>query len=87
LKANWDAISAKLGDGMDALGPILSLVMTPLAREDLVEDIKKFFAEKDTKNFNMKLEQSLDALAVKLEWVKRDGDDVEDWLKSNGYMS
>jgi aminopeptidase 2 len=87
LKANLDAISAKLGSGMDALGPLISQVVTPLAREDFMEDIKQFFKDKDTKAFNQKLKQALDAMAVRLEWVRRDGDDVEDWLKSKGYMS
>ncbi len=34
----------------------------------------------------MALNQSLDSISVKANWVERDVSDVEGWLKSNGYL-
>jgi aminopeptidase 2 len=30
--------------------------------------------------------QSLDAITAKAHWLKRDREDVEQWLKTNGYF-
>lgn len=37
-------------------------------------------------SFDMSIAQSLDAIRAKAAWVKRDGKDVETWLKANGYL-
>ena len=36
--------------------------------------------------FDRALEQSLDAVQAKANWLKRDKDDVEGWLIENGYL-
>ena len=33
----------------------------------------------------MTIAQTLDSIRAKAAWVKRDGKDVETWLKTNGY--
>lgn len=86
VKSNWDTLKAKLSQGVDSMGPIIGLIVAPLVRDDLMEDMKVFFKSKDTASFSQKLEQSMDQLAVKLKWANRDGEDVENWLRSKGYM-
>ena len=34
----------------------------------------------------MSIAQCLDAIRAKAAWVKRDEEDVEQWLKGNGYL-
>lgn len=36
--------------------------------------------------YDRSVQQSLDAIAAKAQWLKRDRGDVEQWLKSNGYL-
>ena len=36
--------------------------------------------------FDRAVEQSLDAIRAKVNWLKRDRQDVEDWLNSNRYL-
>ena len=36
--------------------------------------------------FDRAVEQSLDAIRAKINWLKRDRDDVEQWLGSNSYL-
>lgn len=35
--------------------------------------------------YDRPLEQSLDAIKSKINWINRDRKDVEEWLKQNGY--
>lgn len=37
-----------------------------------------------TKDYKQALQQALDAVRAKTAWLKRDADDVADWLKSHG---
>lgn len=36
--------------------------------------------------FDRAVEQSLDAIRAKVQWVKREQDGVNTWLKTNGYL-
>ena len=47
--------------------------------------MEKFFAGVDTKAFEQPLAQSKDAIRSKIAWIERDGADVANWVKENGY--
>lgn len=55
-------------------------------REDY-EDVKAFFAGKDQAGYEQGLAQKLDAILSRIKWLERDANDVEDWLRSKGYLS
>ena len=40
----------------------------------------------DYQGYDMSIAQCLDAIRAKAAWVKRDEEDVEQWLKGNGYL-
>jgi len=44
--------------------------------------IEKFFSQRSTKGFNAGLAQSLDSIRAKDAWLRRDRDDVEQWVKA-----
>ena len=51
-----------------------------------VEEIERFFKDKNTKGFDQGLAQSLDSVRAKANWIERDGQDVRSWLSDRGYL-
>lgn len=39
-----------------------------------------------TSKFSMSLKQGLDSITASSSWLKRDGEDVKEWLKAEGYL-
>lgn len=87
MKDNWDTLHAKLPPGLSMLGSVVSICTSGFTKPEQMDDIRRFFKERSTKGFDQNLAQSLDVIKAKGAWVKRDGDDLEGWLKSNGYLS
>ncbi|GAB1217786.1 hypothetical protein ATERTT37_007027 [Aspergillus terreus] len=86
MKNNWDALYQRLPPGLGMLGTVVQLSTASFCTEAQLRDVETFFASKDTKGFDRAVEQSLDAIRAKINWVKRDGADVESWLKANKYL-
>lgn len=53
--------------------------------EDL-EDAKAFFKDKDVRKFRLSVSQTFDSIQASADWLKRDLEDVEQWLKDNKYL-
>jgi aminopeptidase 2 len=66
-----------------------SSVAAPIAgfstREDY-EDVKSFFGSKDQTGYAQSVAQKLDGILSRMKWLERDSDDVEGWLRSNGFL-
>ncbi|RHZ43655.1 M1 family metallopeptidase [Aspergillus thermomutatus] len=86
MKTNWDAIYKRLPPGLGMLGTVVQLCTASFCTEEQLKDVQAFFENKDTKGYDRAVEQSLDAIRAKVQWLKRDRADVESWLKSNGYL-
>ncbi|CAG7980251.1 unnamed protein product [Penicillium salamii] len=86
LKSNWDEIYKRLPPGLGMLGTVVQLTTASFCTEAQLKEVEQFFASKDTKGFDRAVEQSLDAIRAKVNWLKRDRQDVEDWLSSNRYL-
>ena len=55
-------------------------------RDSFRLSFEAFFDKVSTKGFERNLAQSKDAIASKIGTLKRDGSDVESWLKENKYL-
>ncbi|KAE8394749.1 Aminopeptidase 2 mitochondrial [Aspergillus alliaceus] len=86
MKSNWDALYKRLPPGLGMLGTVVQLTTSSFCTEAQLKDVESFFKEKDTKGYDRAVEQSLDAIRAKINWIKRDRADVVSWLKSNGYL-
>jgi aminopeptidase 2 len=86
-KDNWDTIVKKLPPGLSMLGSVVQIVTSGFCSDEKAQNIKDFFATKDCKGFEMGLAQSLDSITVKAGWIRRDKEDVEQWLKEQKYLS
>ena len=40
----------------------------------------------DTKKFQMPVSQTLDSIQASADWLKRDKEDILEWLKANKYL-
>ncbi|KAJ5759109.1 hypothetical protein N7520_006265 [Penicillium odoratum] len=86
LQKNWDGIYKRLPPSLGMLGSVVQISTTAFSTEAQLKEVQAFFASKDTKGYDRAVEQSLDAIRAKVNWVKRDGEDVESWLSNNKYL-
>ncbi|KAF7555976.1 hypothetical protein G7046_g6422 [Stylonectria norvegica] len=86
VKENWETLTKRLPPGMSMIGSVVAMATNSLTKEEQVADVKKFFGERSTKGFDLELAQSLDAIKAKQNWLARDREDVEQWLKDNKYL-
>ena len=87
LTTNWDAINEKLPPTMNMLSSVVSMCCAPFTQKGQMKEVERFFASKDKKGFNRSLEQSLDSISAKSNWLQRDEKNVAEWLKAKGYLS
>lgn len=86
MKENWDVLKKKMPPSFTLLGSTVSMATSGFTKKEQLEDVEDFFKDKSTKGFDRNLAQSFDAVRAKIGWLERDGKDVEQWLKSEGYL-
>ncbi|KAJ5287790.1 hypothetical protein N7478_003476 [Penicillium angulare] len=86
LQENWDGVYRRLPPSLGMLGTVVQLTTAAFGTEAQLNEVKAFFDSKDTKGYDRAVEQSLDAIRAKVNWVQRDNKDVESWLSKNQYL-
>ncbi|KAJ5669164.1 hypothetical protein N7462_010234 [Penicillium macrosclerotiorum] len=86
LKENWDVIFKRLPPSLGMLGTVVQLSTSSFCTEAQLKEVEEFFGAKDTKGYDRAVEQSLDAIRAKINWLKRDNEDVKSWLQNNQYF-
>ncbi|CAO1624129.1 unnamed protein product [Sympodiomycopsis kandeliae] len=51
-----------------------------------LKEIQEFYATKDCSRFQSALNQAMDSIRANAAWIKRDADDVVQWLKKEKYL-
>jgi aminopeptidase 2 len=80
MKENWTTLDKKFGSGLGLLRSYVAMIVRALGEKEHLEDVEGFFEGIDTEAYRQKLEQGLDSLKAKIEWVQRDREDVKEWL-------
>lgn len=83
----WEDIEAKLFASLGIFGVIAGIMIQGLSSRKHLQEIEVFFNGKDTSKYDKQLALVLDSLKANIAWVERDGDDVREWLKDNGYYA
>jgi aminopeptidase 2 len=83
---NWDEIVKKLPPSMNMLSSVVAICVSGFTNESQKAKVVDFFKDKDKKGYDRSLEQSLDSIQAKSNWLNRDREDVEAWLKQKGYL-
>jgi aminopeptidase 2 len=86
MTKNWAALKQKLPPGLSMLGDVVSTSASGFSHCDHAKKIEKLFNEQSTKGFDQYLARSLEAIRAKDARIKRDSDDVKNWLKTNGHL-
>jgi aminopeptidase 2 len=85
ITSNWEPLVDRLPPSLGMLGTVVQISTSAFTTKAQIADIEKFFAGKSTKGFERVLNQSLDSIKARSNWVERDAEVVKAWLKENGY--
>ncbi|KAH7120209.1 peptidase family M1-domain-containing protein [Dactylonectria estremocensis] len=85
MKANWDAVIAKLGNPV-VVDRYMNLSLSRFASLDAVTDIEEFMKDKDTKAFDRTLGTIKDKIRGRAAYRERDSVALKEWLGANGYL-
>ncbi|KAI9845477.1 MAG: Aminopeptidase 2 mitochondrial [Sclerophora amabilis] len=86
LQDNWDILQKKLPPNLSMFSSVVQICTSSFTKPEQLEEINRYFKQRSTKGFDQGLAQSLDSVKAKISWLERDGEDVEQWIKQNGYL-
>lgn len=66
---------------------MIKLPLRSFSSEQDLQRIEAFFSERDQSGYEQYLQQALESIQSRANWVDRDGDVVEEWLRENGYLN
>ncbi|CCG82092.1 Aminopeptidase 2 [Taphrina deformans PYCC 5710] len=82
LTENYATIDKRVPNSVGSLkAAVVGIMTSGFTTVDKVEEIQRFFADKDTKAFNKRLEQVYDGIRGRSNWVARDREDVKNFLQ------
>jgi aminopeptidase 2 len=86
MKENWETLVKALPPTMTMLSSVVTICVGGFTRETQMQEVEKFFSDKEKTGFDMALNQAIDGIKAKESWLQRDSKDVAQWLSSNGYL-
>ena len=76
VKANWDELDRRYGEGGFALMNLVSMVSRFTTQERL-EDVERFFADHPTPAADRTIRQSLERVRLNIAWLEHNGGELE----------
>ncbi|KAI1325932.1 peptidase family M1 [Xylariaceae sp. FL0255] len=86
MQANWTKLTSKMANPI-VLDRFVKMSLNKFTDEKYVDEIDKFFADKDTAAFDRTLEQVKEAVRARAAYRLRDAAIIKEWLSANGYIS
>ncbi|KAF5250995.1 hypothetical protein FANTH_3859 [Fusarium anthophilum] len=83
-KRNWERVEKDVP--VDIASLFLGTALEGLHTKEQIEDVRAFFAARDTKGYQMVLDQNLEGMENRRSWAERDISDVRSWLEGHGYL-
>ncbi|TDZ28345.1 Aminopeptidase 2 [Colletotrichum spinosum] len=80
LQTRWDEIYTKFPAQSSMIGSIVSYCTGGLTKQEQLDKLNSFFAEKEKKGFVRALSQSTDSIKAKIAWTSRDTEDLRKFL-------
>ncbi|CAG8543698.1 10366_t:CDS:10, partial [Acaulospora colombiana] len=75
MKQNWELIHERYFKSLVLFGNVVKYSTESFSSEDDIRDIENFFKDKNTKEFERPLKQSLENIRVNAAWLTRDEED------------
>ncbi|KAF9977206.1 Aminopeptidase 2 mitochondrial [Actinomortierella ambigua] len=86
VRHHWDILYERHYHDLRFLDYFVMLSIGSFSSLDRYQQVQNFFASKDTSGFDRILATCLEGVRRNIMWLERDRKDVEEWLRSNGYL-
>lgn len=80
---NFDLLHSKFSKSLSLFASIVRSAVGGFVSFDRISEIEAFFADKDTKEYERSLQQTLEGSRVNAKWVERDHQLVANWITEN----
>ncbi|KAL7752420.1 hypothetical protein RI367_001954 [Sorochytrium milnesiophthora] len=78
--ANWDLLSVRYKADSDDLCWLIHLSTNRFTMQADLDAVHQFFAGKETKTCQRRIDDSVESIIGTINWLKRDGENVDAWL-------
>nr|XP_018263637.1 aminopeptidase 2 [Kwoniella dejecticola CBS 10117]OBR85795.1 aminopeptidase 2 [Kwoniella dejecticola CBS 10117] len=83
--SDFDVLMKRYPDGYGVNYLVKGAFQSLSSHEDL-KMVQDFFKDKDIRKYKSAVAQSCDSIQAAADWLQRDSEDVEKWLKENKYL-
>jgi hypothetical protein len=87
MRHHWDVLYERHCDDIGFLDYFVLLSIESFSTLERYREVQAFFASKDTTAYDRILATCLEGIRMNILWLERDCKDVEQWLRTNGYLS
>ncbi|OLY81225.1 Aminopeptidase 1 [Smittium mucronatum] len=81
-KSNYDTLAERYRASMSSLGILVKICAGEFTTHEMANEVEGFLKKKDSSKFERALDQTLEKIRGKADWVIRDRADVDQWLAS-----
>ncbi|KAF8950474.1 Aminopeptidase 2 mitochondrial, partial [Entomortierella lignicola] len=87
MQCHWDTLYERHCDDIRFLEFFILISIGSFSSLEWYHKVQTFFASKDTSNYERILATCLEGVRMHIMWLERDREDVERWLRVNGYLT
>ncbi|KAG0208512.1 Aminopeptidase 2 mitochondrial [Mortierella sp. GBA30] len=86
MRHHWDVLFERHCDDIRFLDYFVLLSIGSFSSIERYREVQEFFVNKDTSLYGRILATCLEGIRMHILWLERDREDVEQWLRVNGYL-
>ncbi|KAG0024394.1 hypothetical protein BGZ81_007729 [Podila clonocystis] len=87
MRLHWDVLYNRHCDDLRFLDYFVVLSIGSFSSLERYREVQAFFSTKDTSLYERILATCLEGIRKNILWLERDRQEVENWLKANGYLT
>ncbi|KAG0307651.1 hypothetical protein BGZ98_010173 [Dissophora globulifera] len=87
MRHHWDVLYERHRGDIGFLDYFVVLSIESFSTLERYHEVQAFFANKDTSEYDRILATCLEGIRMNILWLERDCVNVEEWLRSNGYLA
>ncbi|KAF9196059.1 Aminopeptidase 2 mitochondrial [Haplosporangium sp. Z 11] len=86
MRHHWDILYERHCDDIRFLDYFVLLGIGSFTSLERYREVSEFFSNKDTSSYERILATCLEGIRMQILWLERDRRNVEEWLRTNGYL-
>lgn len=87
MRQHWDVLYERHFDDLRFVEYFILFSIGMFSSVEKYQEVQDFFVNKDTSQCDRILANCLEGIRTRILWLERDREDVEVWLKTNGYLA